>query len=180
MKIISTTSRAVKKDKKTKISPFSLRAVYLREGKQWISENFEPLIPGQTLFGQFRIAEHKIELQMTVVNNAINNEEAKPIHSCRITTNFKFRYLDAVPNEEEGGADENNKHLVAEISAHFVVDYLIKTIEAPPQEVLEKWAKTESLQSCWPYWREFCHATLLRMNLPPTIMPMMELNQSTD
>ncbi|MDP1856499.1 MAG: hypothetical protein Q8K74_10730 [Candidatus Nitrotoga sp.] len=175
MKIISAASRAIKKEKKTDLRLFSLRAVYLREGKEWISDNFDPVLPGQSLFGQFRIAGHNIDVQKGVVNDS----DAKPIHSCKITSSFEFRYLDAPPNEE-GGADENDKHLVAEISARFTVDYLIETPEIPPQEMLEKWATTDSLLSCWPYWREFCHATLLRMNLPITLMPMMEVNQSKD
>lgn len=174
-KPVKAASRAAKK-KGTQIAhPFSLRAVYLREGREWISEKFDPVLPGQGLFAQFRISGHKIEVQEAVENKA----DATPIKSCRITTNFEFRYLDTPPKEqEETGAED--EHLVAEISARLTVDYLIGTPETPPKELLDSWAKTNSLLHCWPYWREFCHSTLLRMHLPVTMIPMMELNQSEE
>ena len=175
-KTVKAAPRAAKRSGAKVNHPLSLRAVYLREGREWISDDFDPVLPGQGLFAQFRIAGHKIEVQQAVENTP----EAKPIHSCRITTNFEFRYLDAPPNEQEELSDEGNKHLVAEVSARFTVDYLIGTPEAPPEDMLENWAKSNSLLHCWPYWREFCHATLLRMNLPITMMPMMEVNPTKE
>jgi hypothetical protein len=162
------------KSKKTKEPiPFSLRAVYLREGRQWIKDDFDPVIPGQTLFGQFRATGHRIESQEAIENIP----DAKPILTCRFTTNFEFRYLNASPDNQTEEEKVNGNFLVAEISARFTVDYLIGTPEFPPAEKLEQWASGNALLHCWPYWREFCHSTLLRMSLPVTMMPMMEVNQ---
>lgn len=162
------------KTKKTK-HPFSLRAVYLREAKQWLADDFDPILPGQQLFGQFKASSRNVKIQEVIENI----ENAKPIRSCRFTTNFHFRYLNA-PLEKNMTDDMANKSLVAEITAQFTVDYLIGTPEKPSEEMLKQWASSNALLHCWPYWREFCHSTLLRMNLPVTMMPMMEIKQAED
>lgn len=160
------------KAKKPEPCPFSLRAVYLREGKQWMSDNFDPLIPGQQLSGQFMASGHRIEIQEMVENIP----DATMIKSCRVTSNFAFRYLNT-QKDMKLQEDEDSIHLVAEISARITVDYLIGISETPPQKELEHWASSSALLHCWPYWREFCHSTLLRMNLPIVMMPIMEINQ---
>lgn len=162
------------KGKKQEPLPFSLRSVYWREGKQWMSDNFDPMLPGQQLFGQFKASGHRVEVREAVENIP----DAKPIRTCLITTNFQFRYLNTqieLPKNEEDG-----KYLVAEISARITVDYLIETSESPPNEKLEQWASSNAVLHCWPYWREFCHSTLLRMNLPVTMMPMMVIENKKD
>lgn len=159
-----------RRTKKSESHPFSLRAVYLREGKQWIKDDFDPLLPGQPLFGQIKVASHKIQVQEAIENVP----DAKAIKSCRITIDFGFRYLS---NKEKPEDEENEGNMVAEISARITVDYLLKSSKTPPKEKLEQWAKSNSLLHCWPYWREFCHSTLLRMNLPITMMPMVELDK---
>lgn len=163
------------KEKKQEPLPFSLRSVYWREGKQWMSDDFDPMLPGQQLFGQFKASGHRVEVREAVENIP----DAIPIKTCLVTTNFEFRYLntqlDKLPKDEEDG-----KYLVAEISARITVDYLIGTSETPPEEKLEQWASSNAVLHCWPYWREFCHSTLLRMNLPVTMMPMMVIENKKD
>lgn len=163
--------------KKTVPHPFSLRSVYLRDGKQWIADGFDPVLPGQPLYGQFRTAGTHIEVQEAVEN--IPN--AQSIKSCRITSKFEFRYLDE-PREKQDRKtiDSSDKHLIAEVSASFTVDYLINAQEIPHEEKLSQWASSNALLHCWPYWREFCQSTLLRMNLPVIMMPMMEVNPKED
>lgn len=140
-----------------------------------MSEGFDPMLPGQQLFGQFKASGHRVEVREAVENTP----DAKPIRTCLITTNFQFRYLnthlDKPPKDDEDG-----KHLVAEISARVTVDYLIETPETPSNEELEHWASKNAVLHCWPYWREFCHSTLLRMNLPVTVMPMMVIENKKD
>lgn len=166
----------MKKEKKQEIRPFSLRALYLREGKQWMSDTFDPTIPGQQLFAQVRSSDSRVEVQETVENTP----NSQTIKTCRFTLNFEFRYLNKQPNAKVKKEDEEMQHLIAEISARITVDYLIGTEETPPKERLEQWASSNALLHSWPYWREFCHSTLLRMNLPVTLMPMMEINQKKD
>lgn len=161
------------KAKKPEPRPFSLRAVYLREGKQWMSDNFDPMLPGQPLSGQFMASGHRIEIQEAVENIP----DAKTIKSCRVTSDFAFRYLN-IPIDTKLQEGEENNYIVVEISARITVDYLIETSVTPPKEKLEQWASINALLHCWPYWREFCHSALLRMNLPIVMMPMMEVSQT--
>jgi len=163
--------QVVGKTKKSEPHPFSLRAVYLREGKQWIKDDFDPLLPGQPLFGQIKVGGHRIQIQEAVENVP----DAKVIKSCRITMNFGFRYLST--KAENPKDEEDGEYMVAEISAQITADYLLKSSKTPPKEKLEQWAKSNSLLHCWPYWREFCHSTLSRMSLPITMMPMVELDK---
>lgn len=171
----STLSKAssskLNEAKKPEPHPFSLRAVYLREGKQWMSDDLDPLIPGQRLVGQFRMTGNRIDVQEAVENVP----DAKNIISCRITSNFEFRYL-GLPIDAKDTPIEDDKYLVAALSARITVDYLIGVDEAPPMEKIKQWSESNTLLHCWPYWREFCHSTLLRMSLPITIMPMWQIN----
>lgn len=141
-----------------------------------MSDDFDPVLPGQPLQGQFKVSGHHILVQEAVENK----EEAETIKSCRVTLSFEFRYLNTPTEDTPPQWEEDSKYLAAEILARITVDYLIETAETPPQEKLEQWAKSNALLHCWPYWREYCHSTLLRMDLPVTMMPMMEINPKED
>lgn len=135
-------------------------------------DGFDPMIPGQPLFAQFRISGNKIEGKEAVENKP----NSKTVRTCRFTSNFEFRYLnspiDLTPDESE----EARKHLIVEIFACITIDYLLTTSKMPSQDKLEQWASGNALLHSWPYWREFCHSTLSRMNLPVTMLPLMEIN----
>ncbi|MDD2776767.1 MAG: hypothetical protein PHU06_12490 [Gallionella sp.] len=163
------------KKKGSESIPFALRSIYLREASQWMSDGFDPSLPKQALVGQFRATGHKIEV-LEIIENTAN---AETIRTCRVTSNFDFRYL-STPPDIQPDVQDDSKYLVAKISAHITVDYLITSDEIPPQEKVQQWASTSALLHCWPYWREFCHSTLLRMNLPVTMMPMMEVNHKVE
>jgi len=173
----------VSKNGKEKSAPFSLRSVYCRGGFQWMSDEFDLMVSGQQLFGQYKAAGRHLEIKEMVENIP----GAKPIRSFQVTTSFEFRYLNAnidvlfkdpeiAPSEEE----IQNKYVVARISSRITADYLIEVPENPPEEKLESWAAGNALLHCWPYWREFCHSTLLRMILPVTLMPMMIIEAKKD
>lgn len=162
------------KKKQQEPVPFSLRSVYFREGRQWMTDDFDPMLPGQPIYGQFKSSGQRIEIREAVENIP----DAKPIKTCLVTTNFQFRYLNT--QIENPADEEDGKYLIAEISARIAADYLIEVPETPPKERLEKWATSNALLHCWPYWREFCHSTLLRMNLPVTMMPMMLIGNKKD
>lgn len=167
----------MKKMKKQEAHPFALRAVYLREGMQWMSDAFDPIIPGQQLFAQARTSDSIIEVQ-EIIENTPNS---KTINTCRITLNFEFRYLNKVQEADDVLKDKDDlTNLVAKISASITVDYLVVAEEVPPNERLEQWASSNAMLHSWPYWREFCHSTLLRMNLPVTLMPMLDIKQKKE
>jgi len=132
------------------------------------------MLPEQQLFAQAKSSPEKLQVREAIENTP----NAKPIRSCLITTNFQFRYLNA--SLGESSQEDSNKNLVAEISALFAADYLIETPETPSEEKLKQWAASNAVLHCWPYWREFCHSTLLRMNLPVTIIPMMVVENKKD
>lgn len=163
------------KKKGSESIPFALRSIYLREAKQWMADSFDPTLPGQPLAGQYRATGHRIEVQ-EIVENVAN---AETIRTCKVTSNFDFRYLSTHPDIQSDIQDDS-KYLLAQISASITVDYLITSAEIPTQEKIEQWASTSTLLHCWPYWREFFHSTLLRMNLPVTMMPMMEVNHKVE
>jgi hypothetical protein len=163
------------KEKQQEPIPFSLRSVYLREGKQWMLDDFDPMLPGQQMFGQFKASGHRIQILEAVENIP----DAKPIRTCLFTTDFRFRYLNT-KIETPATDEEDVKYLIAEISARITADYLIEVPETPSQAKLEQWGASNALLHCWPYWREFCHSTLLRMNLPVTMMPMMVIEKKKD
>ncbi len=133
-----------------------------------MSDEFDPMLPGQQMHGQFKLSGHQIQVREAVENIP----DAKPVKTCLITISFQFRYVSTLT--EEPAADfEDGKDVIAEISARITADYLIEALEVPAKEKLEQWAVSNALLHCWPYWRELCHSTLLRMNLPVTMMPMM-------
>lgn len=158
-------------EKEQTLIPFVLRAVYLRGGNQWMSDQFDPTIPAQQVFGEFKASGHEIKIQEFVDNL----DETKTIKSCQFTANFDFRYLSQ--NIEEA-AEESDAVAIATISARITVDYLLDTTKTLSQAELESWASSSALFHSWPYWREFCHSTLMRMNLPIAMMPIMELKQN--
>ncbi len=154
-----------------KVAPtlhFTLRAIYMRESRLWMAEGFNPLVPGQQLNGQFRTIQN-----YSCVETLLEGEGVATLRSCAFTTRFGFRY----GRTPEGGvrsteaADESD--FLAEITADITVDYIIDTPNTPPPEELKKWGSSSVLLHAWPYWREYCHATMLRMNLPVSLMPML-------
>lgn len=153
--------------------PYTLRSVYLRSGQQSISESFDPLLPDQQVIGKFRVAEQRFTCQEATADIP----GAETIRSCVFVTRFEFRYLasSAAESLQPDVEAEDESHLIAEISASIAVDYLINAPEIPPQADLEKWGANNVLLHAWPYWREFCHSTMLRMNLPVTMMPMVSI-----
>lgn len=166
--------------KKREPSPFALRAVYLREAKQWMADDFDPTLPGQAVSGLFRLSGHRVDVQEAIAD-APGSELIK---TCRFTTKFEFRYRrtqeDEPSTDEQLSNEQVDKNLLAEITASITVDYLIESSEAPSQDKLQEWAAGNALVHCWPYWREFCHSTLVRMNLPITMIPLMNISPTKD
>jgi hypothetical protein len=135
-----------------------------------MAEKFDPLVPGVPLTGTFRTSNQQVGCN----EEEFQAQEGGPIEkrkSCVFVTRFEFRYLEQ-PRTKENLTDEECGVLV-EISADIAVDYLVNLPELPPPEDLNRWGASNALLHAWPYWREFCHSTQLKMSLPTTIMPMM-------
>lgn len=158
--------------------PFALRAIYFRESTMKLSAEFNPLVPGQPLAGRFRTMSGAALLGETV-------ESTEPqVRTMTFLTVFEFRYnanksgaLDPSSIADEALDDEN---VLAEISATIAADYLVISPELPTEEYIQNWAKSSALVHSWPYWREFCHSAMMRLNLPVSIVPMLELKATAE
>jgi len=145
---------------------YSLRSVYLRGSRMSLAEEFDPLVPGIPL-----TAAHRIASQRCVVRDTeFGPEGATPtrVRSATFLTTFELRYFQA---DKIDVPDQAN--FVVELSAEFGADYLLNRPENPTAEEINAWGASNALLHTWPYWREFCHTTLMRMGVPPIVMPMM-------
>lgn len=163
------------KKEKAIAHPFTLRAVYLHSSQLRMSDNFDPMIPGQQLVGQFRQTGGRISCQeLTEVDG-----KGMLVRSCIFIPHFDFRYFLKHDNEDAQVENVAVENVVAELSADIAVDYIVNLPNNPPEDLLAKWGSSNVLLHAWPYWREYCHSTLARMNLPVTLMPMINLQQAT-
>lgn len=159
------------KKTKTSIHPFTLRAVYLHDSQIRMSDGFDPMIPGQPLVAQFRQVGGRIACQELTPEDG----SGKTLRSCVFIPHFDFRYFRKNDKEISESEVGNEANVVAELSADIAVDYIVNLPDNPPEDLLAQWGSSNVLLHAWPYWREFCHSTLARMNLPVTIMPMINL-----
>lgn len=143
---------------------FQLRSIYLRNSTIKVSDDFDPVTPNQPLVGKFRIIEGLAscrEFQPT-------DSDGKPVRSCIFVTRFEFIY----ETKTQGNDDPTQ---VAQLTADIAADYLLLIDEIPDEPTLHRWSQTNVLLHVWPYWREYCQSTLLRMNFPTTVMPMIQI-----
>lgn len=158
--------------------PYTLRAIYLRSCSTWMDNGFDPLLPGQQLASLFRTSEGRVEYAETTVTEKTNKENL--IRSCAFTTRFDFAYTKLNENETPTSDEDIEKAIVAKITADITVDYLVNTSTFKDPQFLKKWGTTNVLLHAWPYWREICHSNLMRMNLPVTMMPLIQFATHTD
>lgn len=146
---------------------YALRDIYLRESHTKLGLGFDPTIGGSELTGEFRVlgGETECRTQDTVTPDGTK----QTLLTCVFTTRFEFRYLRA------GQVDPATHEpiVAAEITADITTDYQCNTPDFPEEANLVKWGQSNVLLHAWPYWREFCHSTLLRMRLPVTLMPLV-------
>lgn len=156
------------------ILPYTLRSIYLRNSSTRIDDHFDPLIPGQHLDAVFRTGEGRVDCRETKFAQQNDNSEIQ-VRSCTFTSRFEFAYTRQVNGDAPLSDEEIEKLLVAQITAEISVDYLVNLPAFPGQDELSKWATGNVLLHAWPYWREFCHSTMLRMNLPVTMIPLVQI-----
>jgi len=161
-------AEATKAPSDQSLPPYTLRGVYLRGSHISFENNFDPLLPGIQLTGTHRIANQICTLR--VANIKAEGAQPSSIRSALFVTTFEFRYLDGA-KVIESATDGS----LATVSAEFAADYLLNRPEDPTQDEMNAWGASNVLLHTWPYWREFCHATLLKMSLPGAVMPMLVL-----
>ena len=154
--------------------PFTLQAVYIQKSQLRLADDFEPSVPGQPLLGKFRT----VGLQITCRESKglTGDSEGAMIRSCTFATRFEFRYIKPAEDGLIRPEAEEEAYLAAEITADIAINYLISVPELPSEEELQKWGTSNVLLHAWPYWREYCHNAMMRMGLPVSIMPLLQVN----
>lgn len=66
------------------------------------------------------------------------------------------------------------------INVSFELTYRIPENMSTSDEELTEFARVNGIFNAWPYWREFVHASLARMGLPPLILPVYRLSRASD
>lgn len=77
----------------------------------------------------------------------------------------------------EDGTVENLEEptVFAEVTARFASEYLVRSSEEPPDELLNAF-EPNVVFHVWPYWRELIQSSLMRMRMAPVAIPMFSLN----
>lgn len=154
------------------VLPFALRSIYVRNSSTRIDDHFDPLLPGQQLMPIFRTGEGRCDCRETKFTE---NDTEAVLRSCTFTTRFEFAYRQPTNGDQPVSDEDIEKLIAAQITADITVDYLINLPTFPDSDALNQWANGNVILHAWPYWREFCHSTMLRMNLPVTMIPLVQL-----
>ena len=153
--------------------PFTLRSIYLRESSTSFHDNFDPLMPGQPLHMRAKFSPTGY---FTTGETSSTSGEPTTI-SYTFLTSFEFDYM-AAPASPSGEVDLTAEP-VAKIAAKFAVDYLVNPgAPLPDEDFARQWGGSAAMTHAWPYWREFAHNTLTRMNLPVMLIPLLLTTQA--
>lgn len=163
--------------KKRKLAPaeapervvFTIRAVYIRKSSIVLADDFDPLVSGQELTAIFKSRPDRH------ITSSVQEDEKSPetIQSVSYLTQFDFAFYLPENQNEKLPLDEAMRKTVASISAVISVDYLISGAQPTPEE-LQRCAHSAMLHA-WPYWREYCHSSLTRMQLPVVLVPLLDI-----
>lgn len=147
------------------VPPFSLAAIYLRESSAAIRQDFDPLLPGQSV---------QIVFQFKPLGYAHKTEQQRFVG--RFLVEFKALYFAQNEPINEIGSAPSESEAVAAIRALYEADYALAADASVPNDAqMEAWGQT-TLMHTWPYWREFCHTTMTRMSLPQILVPLLVVN----
>ncbi|HQT33083.1 MAG: hypothetical protein ACYC39_05680 [Thiobacillus sp.] len=148
---------------------YNLRAIYVRSSVMSMDDGFDPTIGGQPLTGQFRSHLSSYTFRELII--PLPDGTQQKIRSYEFTTSFSFRYQ--TPQTDDKG--EIEMKTAASIGVDFVSSYeRVSTSEASNEE-LEGFGKTAALVHVWPYFREYCSTAMQKMNLPATLIPLLEV-----
>ncbi len=152
--------------------PLNLRAIYLRESSTSFDPTFDPLTPNQQLHVLFKCQPHSY----SVTGEITADDPGRIPGSYTFLTEFETAYFLAASGPPSDPLTFETTGAVARIKAQFAADYLV----IPGAPVLsdveaQSWGGSAALMHTWTYWREYCHSTMLRLNMPVVMVPMMVL-----
>lgn len=88
-----------------------------------------------------------------------------------VQVDFKFTVH---PDDEKKPKSFSNASIA--VGVIFELTYRVPSNMSAPEEDLAEFARVNSVFNAWPYFREFVHASLARMGLPPFILPVYRLS----
>jgi hypothetical protein len=75
----------------------------------------------------------------------------------------------------EAAASDSDEPPDVNIQAVFELVYVLSDAEGIERSDLEQFAFVNGTHNAWPYWREFAHASTLRLGVPPYVVPPFKL-----
>lgn len=110
--------------------------------------------------------------QERTVSDPQQNHSEELVVTCR----FGFRYVKVPEGQASIPDDESKLEVAAEVQASIAIIYAINRAAQPDEARRKAWVQRHGLLHAWPYWREVCQSSLVRMNLPSTVMPLVEVS----
>lgn len=148
---------------------YDIRAIYIRKSSIALDDDFNPLISGQELSAAFECKQNGY-----VTSGAQEGEGAtENIQSITCLNRFDFAYLLTGQQVQKSPTDAPEQKIAASITASICVDYVVNGAQPTPEE-LAAIANSSVLHS-WPYWREYCHSNMTRMQLPVVQVPLLHI-----
>lgn len=62
-----------------------------------------------------------------------------------------------------------------QITCSFELTYSLPKNLAASEGEIDAFCQTNAMLNSWPYWREFVQSTVVRMNMPPLVLPLFRL-----
>lgn len=147
--------------------PFLLRSIYVRRSESRLAEHFDPLKGGQRM---------KSALEGRATAFRVNDYGGQDGFGRTVTflIHVSFAYLDEDVDVTAPAETIGEEHKLAVIVTEIAADYAIVEGAEPSLEDMQAWGEGAVFVHAWPYWREHCHTTLLRMALPATVVPFLD------
>lgn len=146
--------------------PFVMGSIYIRGSHTELSDTFSPTVPGQQLVGELRM----VHGEAPAINTRTDQGPVE-IKTYTFGTRFEFRYRTAGVQP----AVDSVEGICASIRADFAVEYALTGDAIPEADQLKEWGEGTALNHIWPYWREFCHSSMQRMQLPIVLVPLLNV-----
>lgn len=77
----------------------------------------------------------------------------------------------------KGEQAKDNSSAPVAVNVSFELSYRVPESMSVSDEELMEFARVNGVFNAWPYFREFVHAALSRMGLPPVIIPVFRLSR---
>lgn len=89
--------------------------------------------------------------------------------------------IDCAFEVHRGNEDKPRDTATADVAVHvsFELTYRIPAEMTADEDQLAAFARLNGVFNAWPYFREFVHASLARMGLPPFLLPVYRLSSPT-